>query len=67
MYSDVQCKIKFGNIETDYFEIEEGVKQGCVLSPILFCIYINELSKLLDQHNLGVKMSVWVVYSGLMT
>ena len=47
LYKNVQAKVKFGNISTDFFEIDEGVKQGCVLSPILFCIYIHQFNKLL--------------------
>ena len=46
-----------GDIVTDFFDVEEGVKQGCVLSPIFFCLYINELSKMLDKHvQCNVKM-----------
>lgn len=54
MYTNVECKVKFSNIETSFFSVDEGVKQGCVLSPILFCIYINELAKMIKQTNLGV-------------
>jgi len=54
LYQNVQCNVKFGDIVTDFFDVEEGVKQGCVLSPILFCLYINELSKMLDEHNVGI-------------
>ena len=54
LYDNVQCNVKFGDIVTDFFTVEEGVKQGCVLSPILFCLYINEFSKMLDEHNVGV-------------
>ena len=43
-----------GDIVTDFFDVEEGVKQGCVLSPIFFCLYINELSKMLDKHEVGI-------------
>ena len=34
---------------TDYFECLSGVKQGCVLSPILFSIFISEFEKELAQ------------------
>ena len=56
MYTNVQSTVKFGNINTEYFEVDQGVKQGCVLSPILFCVYINEFRKLLDEQNLGVRV-----------
>ena len=55
MYNNVQSQVKFGNtITTDFFDIEEGVKQGCVLSPILFCIFINNLAKMIREASLGV-------------
>ena len=56
LYNNVLCNVKFGDIVTDFFEIDEGVKQGCVLSPILFCVYINELAKMLTSHNVGVSI-----------
>jgi len=56
MYTDVQAKVSFGEIDTDFFDIEDGVKQGCVLSPILFCIYINELAKHFKECNMGVNI-----------
>ena len=56
MYDNVQSKVKFSHIETEFFDVEEGVKQGCVLSPVLFCIYINEFAKLLKSHDIGVNI-----------
>ncbi|XP_071959459.1 uncharacterized protein [Antedon mediterranea] len=56
IYNNVHCKVKFGEIETEYFEIEEGVKQGYALSPILFCIYINEFAKLLRENKMGIEI-----------
>ena len=54
MYNNVQFKVKFSHIETEFFDVEEGVKEGCVLSPVLFCIYINEFANLLKSHDIGV-------------
>ena len=57
MYNNVQCQVKFGNtLTTDFFDVEEGVKQGCVLSPVLFCVLINNLAKMIKKANLGVNI-----------
>ena len=29
---------------SDWFELESGVKQGCILSLILFSMFINDLT-----------------------
>jgi len=56
MYNNVQSQVKFGDITTDFFQIDEGVKQGCVLSPILFCIFINELAKRFRESEVGARI-----------
>ena len=41
---------------SDYFSINQGVSQGCTLSPTLFLIYINGLLCEIEKHSeLGVK------------
>ena len=36
--------------------VGNGVKQGGVLSPILFTVYIDNLTKILKQKNVGCKI-----------
>ena len=48
--------VRFGEIQTDMFVIEERLKQGCGLSPVLFCIYINELARMIRAKNLGARI-----------
>ena len=45
MYTNTSFKIKFSNGLSDSFHSECGVKQGDVLSPLLFNFYIDDLIK----------------------
>ena len=51
MYSNSKCSIKFGSKRTDYFAYQRGVRQGCVLSPLLFNLSLNEIPNLLKACN----------------
>ena len=43
MYGSTTNKIKFTNCLSDSFESNRGVKQGDVLSPLLFNIFMNNI------------------------
>jgi hypothetical protein len=47
-------------VVSDYFSAVNGVKQGAVLSPAPFCLYINDLSLLLVKAGIGCKPSTLV-------
>ena len=43
--------MRYGDQRTNFFEFNRGVRQGCILSPILFNLYSNELPHILDSHD----------------
>ena len=45
--------VKWGNEISDFFKIRNGVKQGAVLSAVLYCVYTNGLFEELRRLNLG--------------
>ena len=45
LYREVGSCVRLGKENTDWFSLEVGLRQGCILSPILFSIFIDELAK----------------------
>ena len=56
MYISQRMQVRFGTAMSSHFSISNGVKQGSVLSPILFTIYIDNLIVQLRKFNIGCKM-----------
>ena len=45
--------IRWGNVISPSFTVSNGVKQGHIISPILFNVYMGGLSVLLNSSNMG--------------
>ena len=45
--------VKWGSTMSSKFQVTNGVRQGGVLSPLLFDVYVNELSELLNKSGIG--------------
>ena len=44
------------NSTSSYFHVKNGVRQGGILSPYLFTIYVNDLSEKLNTSMVGLHM-----------
>ena len=56
MYVNQCLHVRLNSLVSDRFSIANGVKQGGVLSPILFSIYMDKLIKQLRNSNIGCKI-----------
>jgi len=43
LYNNLKCCVRVHGFKSDWFEVLSGLRQGCVLSPIMFNMYINDL------------------------
>ncbi|XP_052271877.1 uncharacterized protein LOC127872590 [Dreissena polymorpha] len=41
LYENFECRVIHNNLLTEPFQVETGVKQGCILSPLLFSMAID--------------------------
>jgi len=53
-YKRMDCSVLWKNVLGDVFSVNCGVRQGGVLSPILFSIYVDDLVDLLRHSGFGI-------------
>ena len=54
MYDEVWSAVLVDDVASDWFKLRIGLRQGCVLSPLLFDIFINGVANDLNVKGLGV-------------
>ena len=59
LYAGQEATVRTGHETTDWFQIEKGVRQGCVLSPCLFNLYAEYIMRNagLEEAQVGVKIA----------
>ena len=59
LYAGQQATVRTGHGTTDWFQIGNGVPQGCVLSPCLFHLYAKYIMRNaeLDEAQAGIKIA----------
>ena len=53
--------VKWGSTLASKFQVTNGLRQGGVLSPLLFNVYVNELSELLNKSGIGGNMGGTII------
>ena len=61
MYSDMSCEVKVGEECSEPFGVSCSLRQGCILSPLLFSLYVNSLVNKLKDSEVGVKCGSQVI------
>jgi hypothetical protein len=46
LYTETKAAVRVEGELTDWFDIVDGLRQGCLLSPILFNVYIDHVLKI---------------------
>ena len=62
-YCNQQMRVKWNGTTSNTFSTSNGVKQGGVLSPILFNVYKKELILLLSEQGVGFHLHIQFVGS----
>ena len=59
LYAGQEATVRTGHGTTDWFQIEKGVCQGCILSPCLFNLYEEYIMRNagLEEAQAGIKIS----------
>ena len=55
LYRGVKCEVRVGEALSDSFKVTTGLKQGCILSPLLFSLYINGVVEKRRKAKVGVR------------
>lgn len=61
IYTSQTVQVQWNGCLSTDFEISNGVKQGGILSPILFCVYYDELITALKRSRSGCFIGKWFV------
>ena len=59
LYAGQEATVRTGHGTTDWFQIGQGVRQGCILSPCLFNLYAEYIMQNagLDEAQAGIKIA----------
>ena len=56
LYHNQKATIRWNGEHCEYFNISKGVRQGCILSPHLFSLYTEQITRNADIDDMGIKI-----------
>jgi len=56
VYESVESSVLVNDHRTRFFKVDVGLRQGCLMSPILFALYINGLAEEIKKANIGARI-----------
>ena len=59
MLTNTHVNVNFNNNIGSSWKLNNGTRQGAIISPILFCIYINEIIKEISESNIGCRLGTY--------
>ena len=61
LYSGQEAIVRTGHGTTDWFQRGKGVRQGCMLSPCLYNLYVENImwNATLEEAQAGIKIAGW--------
>ena len=63
LYDQVKSCVRGNDSLTDIFPCNRGVRQGCLLSPVLFALYLNDLNHQIKESSQGVLVDDTSIHS----
>src|SRR6201990_623696 len=55
LYRNSRACVRVNRMETEFFVVNNGLRQGCVMSPGLFNLFINKVVSKMDRVGKGVR------------
>ena len=60
-YENQKMCVKWGCLTSELFSVSNGVRQGSILSPHFFNVYVDDLSSKLNKMNIGCVMDEFII------